>query len=41
VMMDNCPQWYALRGRTLYLRYGDGVAIQRLSLLLRHGPQSE
>src|SRR6266849_4783011 len=41
VMMENCPQWHALSGRTLYLRYGDGVTVHRLSLLLRHRPQPE
>ena len=39
VMMDNCPQWYALSGRVLYLRYGDAVTVHRLGLLLRHRPR--
>jgi hypothetical protein len=37
LMMDNCPQWYALRGHSLYLRHGVGLRVRRVRLLLRAG----
>jgi hypothetical protein len=37
VMLENCPQWYALRGRILYLRYGDAVTVRGVRVLLRPG----
>ena len=35
VILDNCPQWYGLRGRTLYLRHAKEVEIRGLKLLVR------
>jgi hypothetical protein len=35
LIADNCPQWYALSGRTLYLRYRDAVAVRGVRLLVR------
>ena len=40
VMLDNCPQWYGLRGRILYLRSGDGVVVSGLRALMRASAQT-
>jgi hypothetical protein len=38
MMLDNCPEWYGLRGRGLYLRYDNPVVMRGVRVLTRREP---
>ena len=37
VMLDNCPQWYGLRGRQIYLHHDSGIVVRALRTLTMPG----